>query len=230
MTFAASVELIFPRRPRVAEFATAFLNWSALSALRNRGGAGGRPRPLPARRADCRPANGPAGAAASSGLSAVPQLRRRRQAAAAAILLLLVAGLWLSLAARCRAREVVYDLRDIAEAHRRSDWVAADRALDRADLRLGSSPGFTDLRRGLDDARHESKLAQRLESIRMARSMGFSRADADRIEADFALAFREARLIDTLEPPDLVAARLRRMNILRCSWMRRATGRPPCSI
>jgi len=144
--------------------------------------------------------------------------------AAAAILLLLVAGLWLVSQHTTAAREVAQDLRDIAEAHRRSDWVAADRALDRAELRLGSTPGITDLRRGLEDARHESQLAQRLESIRMTRSMGFSSEDANRIEADFELAFREARLIDGLEPPDLVAARLRRMNIpsvlldALCDW------------
>lgn len=134
-------------------------------------------------------------------------------AGALALILLFSGALWLVSARAVTAREAERDLQEVAEAHRRSDWGSGSRALDRAQLRLGSAPGFADLRRRLDQARREAQLVQRLESIRMTRAGWYTDADFARTDAEYALAFREAQLSEGQEQEEVVAARLTQTNI-----------------
>jgi eukaryotic-like serine/threonine-protein kinase len=132
---------------------------------------------------------------------------------ALALILLFSGALWLVSSRAGTEREAERDLQEVAEAHRRSDWGGGSRALDRAQLRLGSAPGFADLHRRLDQARREAQLVQRLETIRMTRAGWYTDADFARTDAEYALAFREAQLFDVEEPGEAVAARLAQTDI-----------------
>ena len=132
---------------------------------------------------------------------------------ALALILLFSGALWLVSARAATAREVERDLQEVAEAHRRSDWASGSRALDRAQLRLGSALGLSELRGRLDQARREAQLVQRVESIRMARAGWYTEADFARTDEEYALAFREAQLCEREESPEVVAARLAQTNV-----------------
>ena len=150
---------------------------------------------------------------------AVKWVRRRPAAAtalaAAAVLLLSLVGgtLWVVLTRAATAKAVEEDLAEAAGRQRQSDWVQADAALDRATLRLGGhGPGR--LRRQLDQARRDSRLAARLDVIRLAYIVTVGGVmNVARADEDYAEAFRAAGLGTDRDDPRAVAERVKASNI-----------------
>jgi serine/threonine-protein kinase len=111
-------------------------------------------------------------------------------------------------------READADLRDAVQFLQRSDWAAADRAIDRAALRIGAR-GSPDLHRRLDEARRDSALAAKLIAIKMSDTGEItSRGVSDEKAADeYAAAFAAAGLAHPHDEPERVAQRVRESNI-----------------
>jgi serine/threonine-protein kinase len=121
-------------------------------------------------------------------------------------------ALWLTVQQAQRREAVEGDLREIVNLQERARWAEAGAVLERAEVRLGGG-GPTDLRRRLDQARHDLDLAKQLDDIHLKRvgsveEIDFTStpADADR---DYEKAFRDAGLGEVHDDPASVAARVR---------------------
>jgi serine/threonine-protein kinase len=144
---------------------------------------------------------------------------RRNPAAAALVagsLLLVMAlaggGLWLERQLAGRRQAVEADLKEVAERQEQARWAEARAALERGEARLGGG-GPGDLRRRLDQARHDLDLVVQLDDIHLNRvssveEEGFNNAPAD-ADRDYERAFREAGLGKVHDDPAGVAARVR---------------------
>jgi serine/threonine-protein kinase len=144
---------------------------------------------------------------------------RRRPAVAALMagsLLLVMAlvggGLWLERQLAQRRQAVEADLEEVAGQLEQARWTAARAALERAEARLGGG-GPGDLRRRLDQARHDLDLVVQLDDIHLKRvgsveemDVASTPTDADR---DYEAAFRDAGLGQVQDGPASVAARVR---------------------
>jgi serine/threonine-protein kinase len=120
--------------------------------------------------------------------------------------------MWLAVQLAQRREAVEGDLRAIAGLQERARWAEARAVLERAEARHGSS-GLGDLRRRLDQARHDLDLAKLLDDIHLKRvgsveEMDFNAtpANADR---EYETAFRDAGLGEVYDNPASVAARVR---------------------
>ena len=104
------------------------------------------------------------------------------------------------------------DLREAEGHQRKSDWVKAGAALERAGGRLGGR-GPADLLGRLEQARHAMDLATRLEEIRLDRAAlveGHVTVERNKPGAarDYQAAFRQAGVGRFSDQPGLVAARI----------------------
>jgi serine/threonine-protein kinase len=107
------------------------------------------------------------------------------------------------------------DLTEMADFLKKSSWIEAKAAMERAKGRLGhrdrDSWEKMDLISRLDQGGHELKLAARLEAIRLRGFGGeFAIPQADK---EYEVAFREARLGQIDEDPEAVAGRIQSSNI-----------------
>jgi serine/threonine-protein kinase len=144
----------------------------------------------------------------------------RRRPAVAALLgvtfvftaALITGALWLAVQQTQRREAVEGDLREITGLQERARWAEAGAVLQRAEARLGGG-GPGDLRRRLDQARHDLDLARQLDDIHLKRvgsveeiDFNSTPANADR---DYEAAFRDAGLGEVDDDPARVAARVR---------------------
>lgn len=121
---------------------------------------------------------------------------------------ILGSGLWLGWRQAAVTRAVNEDLVEAVRQERSQDWADARLSLERARARLGGG-GSAALRERIRGLARDLDLVTRLDSIRMARTsasdLDFDRAWADR---EYEVAFREAGLASTTEPPAPVAQRI----------------------
>jgi serine/threonine-protein kinase len=125
----------------------------------------------------------------------------------------LTAGaLWLAVQQAQRRQAVEGDLTEVAGLQEKARWAEAWVPLERAQARLGKG-GTGDLRRRLDQARHDLDLAVQLDDIHLKRvgsveEVDFNYAPAD-ADLDYEAAFRDAGLSKVQDDPAAVAARVR---------------------
>jgi serine/threonine-protein kinase len=125
----------------------------------------------------------------------------------------LVAGaIWLAIQQAQRREAVEGDLREVAGLQQHARWTAAWAALERGEARLGKG-GPADLRRRLDQARHDLDLVVQLDAIHLNRvgsveevDFRIAPTDADR---DYEEAFGRAGLGKFQDDPADVAACVR---------------------
>jgi serine/threonine-protein kinase len=128
-----------------------------------------------------------------------------------------IAGVqWLAVQQAQRREAVEGDLREMASLQERARWAEAGAVLERAEARLGGG-GPGDLRRRLDQARHDLDLVVQLDGIHLNRvssveevDFNYAPANADR---DYEAAFREAGLGSVQDGPADVAARIRESSV-----------------
>jgi len=152
----------------------------------------------------------------------------RRKPAAAALVATALAlvglaiggGLWLERQRAERRQAAEADLKEVADLQQQARWTDARGTLQRAEARLNGG-GAGDLRKRIDQARHDLDLVIELDRIRLSRvtsgnvvsrlsrvtsgNMVFYRTKADR---DYTKAFGESGLAKVPDPPDIVAARI----------------------
>jgi serine/threonine-protein kinase len=144
----------------------------------------------------------------------------RRRPAAAALLgatvvftaALIAGALWLTVQRAQQRHEVEADLQEVAHRQGQARWTEARAALERGVARLGAG-GPGDLRRRLDQARHDLDLVVKLDDIHLNRvgsveEIDFNSAPPD-VDREYEAAFREAGLGEVQDDPARVAARVR---------------------
>jgi serine/threonine-protein kinase len=157
-------------------------------------------------------------------------LRRRPTVAAllgvtALFPLALIGGaLWLAVQQAHRQEAAEADLKEVANLQQQARWTEARGTLQRAEARLNGG-GTTDLRKRIDQARHNLDLVIELDRIRLSRvtrgnvsgnvlsrrsrvtpgNLVFYRSQADQ---DYRKAFGDSGLAKVPDPPDMVAARI----------------------
>jgi serine/threonine-protein kinase len=136
---------------------------------------------------------------------------------------LLGGGLWLisdraAVARRVEAERTATDqaaeedLQEMARWLRKSTWLEAQVALERARGRLGEH-GSAELRRLLDQGTRDLELAARLEATRMDTARGILAFDLARSDEQYEEAFRGAGIGRPQDDPEVVADRIRTSNI-----------------
>jgi eukaryotic-like serine/threonine-protein kinase len=100
-------------------------------------------------------------------------------------------------------------LRDMAKSMQTDSWPEASVALDRAKAWLGTL-GSDELKSRVDQGGRDLVLAARLDAIRLR--VGDS-LDHRRADEEYEIAFREAKLGQIGDPPEVVATRVRASNI-----------------
>jgi len=125
----------------------------------------------------------------------------------------IVGGAWKVSTAAASRRLVENELADIEQAQRSSDWAAANSAMDRVSVELGSD-GPADLRSRLDAARRNDGVVKRLEAIRMTRALESGSPDAfAKSDREYAELYRDAAGMTETESAEQVARRLRASGI-----------------
>jgi len=121
----------------------------------------------------------------------------------------LVAGVWWMLLNRAALTESVQDdFREVVEAERKLAWGTARTALERAKARLGDG-GPAKLQQRVGELERELTFVEKLDQIRESRQRSdlVDAVDAQ-IAADYEHAFRDAGLLQPVEAPATVAARI----------------------